>query len=118
MTGGAVNAAAQAATKVAAEAVKRKNLFDILFQYQNFGIGLKLTRSLWHRPDCHWTITRVIPTSQVFLSEFGDCTLMIMHCTGPFQTRKSVGYLYMERKGACEQGTTNYINMQEGLAPV
>jgi hypothetical protein len=49
---------------VASLTKKKPNcLYDIAFKYQNFAVGEKLTRSIWKRPDCYWTITRVVPSS-------------------------------------------------------
>ena len=52
-----------------------KKLFHILNQLKDFGVGRKVTRTIWKQdePDtlalgsCHWTITRVQP-DQVSLS--------------------------------------------------
>jgi hypothetical protein len=62
------------------------NLFDIAFQFQNYGVGLKVARSIWHRPDCYWTLTRVVPTNQV-----SEVTAIVypsyQYCAGLAQTR-------------------------------
>jgi len=43
----------------------KKTLFEIAKTYLDFGVGQKLTRSIWRRPECYWTITRVMPTVMI-----------------------------------------------------
>eukprot|EP01102_Stenamoeba_stenopodia_P013745 TRINITY_DN4496_c0_g4_i1.p1 TRINITY_DN4496_c0_g4~~TRINITY_DN4496_c0_g4_i1.p1 ORF type:complete len:147 (-),score=53.30 TRINITY_DN4496_c0_g4_i1:111-551(-) len=60
----AAKALKEAGTALKDAAIKRKNnLLEIAFGYKDWGLGLKVTRSVWG-PDQHsfWTITRVIPT--------------------------------------------------------
>jgi hypothetical protein len=48
---------------------KQENFFDITFRMPNFGVGEKLTRKIWKRPDCYWTVAQVVPRltgSEVF----------------------------------------------------
>eukprot|EP01117_Protostelium_nocturnum_P014704 TRINITY_DN5626_c0_g1_i1.p1 TRINITY_DN5626_c0_g1~~TRINITY_DN5626_c0_g1_i1.p1 ORF type:complete len:152 (+),score=46.72 TRINITY_DN5626_c0_g1_i1:186-641(+) len=40
---------------------KPNNLYDILLFEPKAGVGQKVTRSIWKRPDCYWTITKVAP---------------------------------------------------------
>jgi len=40
---------------------KVPTLFEMAFVSKHRCVGEKLTRSLWKRPDCYWTITKVFP---------------------------------------------------------
>jgi len=43
---------------------KNSNFFDVAFNFQSYGIGMKLTRARWKQPDCFWTITHIKPSLQ------------------------------------------------------
>jgi hypothetical protein len=46
---------------------KGKNLFDLAFSYQNFGVGTRFTRRSWKYPEpCYWTVTAVKPRKNVW----------------------------------------------------
>jgi len=40
---------------------KTPHFFDLAFTYQHRCVGEKVTRSIWLRPDCYWSITKVVP---------------------------------------------------------
>eukprot|EP01104_Vermistella_antarctica_P002964 TRINITY_DN13137_c0_g1_i1.p1 TRINITY_DN13137_c0_g1~~TRINITY_DN13137_c0_g1_i1.p1 ORF type:complete len:164 (-),score=30.11 TRINITY_DN13137_c0_g1_i1:204-668(-) len=41
--------------------VKKTNIFDLVFQHRDYGVGKKFSRSIWPYPNTYWTITRVKP---------------------------------------------------------
>jgi len=60
-----MNKAVEKATEVATkkkEYPRNRNLFEVTKTFQNFAVGEKLTRSIWRRPDCYWTVTKLTPT--------------------------------------------------------
>ena len=41
-----------------------RNLFQVLGNDAAWGVGSKVTRSMWsHFPECYWTVTRVVPAT-------------------------------------------------------
>jgi len=40
-------------------AANKKNLFDLLLERPNLGVGESFTRALWKRPGIFWTVTSV-----------------------------------------------------------
>jgi len=40
-----------------------RTLFEITRTFNQFGVGEKVNRCIWRRPDCYWTITKVKPSN-------------------------------------------------------
>lgn len=58
--------------KIDRPAVRKKNVFDLLARFKNYGIGQVVTRTIWKKYwsspdfcDCFWTVTRVKPRNRV-----------------------------------------------------
>jgi hypothetical protein len=52
--------------KFSSRVKKGKNLYDLAFTFQNYGVGTRFTRSSWQYPEpCYWTVTSVRPTKNV-----------------------------------------------------
>ena len=74
---------------VAVNAMKRlrkKNFWDLSFLFSDFGVGLRFIRRIWwNKPETYWTITRVVPTSNVgLIFSFFLIDTLILRCIDVF----------------------------------
>lgn len=52
--------------EIAAKAkLRKRNLYDLMYERPNNGLGEKFTRARWKMPGWFWTVTRVTKTIDV-----------------------------------------------------
>ena len=100
---------------VAVNAMKRlrkKNFWDLSFLFSDFGVGLRFIRRIWwNKPETYWTITRVVPTSNVgLIFSFFLIDTLILRCIDVFFF---IFYQNPRTKGGIAYGVFTYLGVRE-----